>query len=76
MNLILADNMRQGREIMSSCNLQESECAVLNQASYWDHVKLQPKEIVYAHANASSKLFVKFKTLEGADKVNLKIITP
>ena len=67
--------MKQGRAVMSSCGLKESECAVINKPSYWDHVKLKTNEVVYAHANASSQLYAKFNHLNDSH-AKLKIVTP
>ena len=76
--LVVADNMKQGNLLINKVGLDLDSCAVITNPSYFEHIKLNPNETIYAHASASTPLFNSLNqqiSLSGHN-INLKIINP
>ena len=69
--IILADDMRQGKEVLKARGLEGEDAAVLNVPAHLDFITFQPGETIYAHANVNSALLKAFY-----DKRDAEPITP
>jgi biotin carboxylase len=74
--LIIADNMAQGKEVARAAKLDLDSCAVITKPSYLDPVSFYENETVYVHANSSSELYdeLNYKIKASLKNINIKIV--
>jgi hypothetical protein len=66
-NLILANDMKQGREVMDAIKTRIEDSAVITQPGYFSYITFLPGETVYAHADTNSALLNAFYTKREAE---------
>ena len=74
-NLILADNMAKGEQVMLHYKLDPEECAVITEASHLAHVTLNTNETIYVHATTDSELLAELvHEIPRKAEVNIKVV--
>jgi hypothetical protein len=65
MNLILANNLKDGNAVINAYDLDHDDCAIITEPSHMEFVTLNSNETVYAHTSTNLELIN-----ELANKIN------